>query len=111
MVACGRFCSRSDQCRGGTGYCLPLRTGVGYANRNHGREQDAAPQAGVLVKNAAALEQAEKIQVLIVDKTGTLTEGRPAVTDIVPAGSVTEHDLMQIAVTLEQGPSILWQKR
>lgn len=60
-------------------------------------------QAGVLVKNAAALEQAEKIQVLIVDKTGTLTEGRPVVTDIVPAGSITEHDLLQIAVTLEQG--------
>jgi len=60
-------------------------------------------QAGVLVKNAAALEQAEKIQVLIVDKTGTLTEGRPAITDIVPAGSTTGHDLLQIAVTLEQG--------
>ncbi len=60
-------------------------------------------QAGVLVKNAAALEQAEKIQLLIVDKTGTLTEGRPAVTDIVPAGSVTERDLLQIAVALEQG--------
>ncbi len=60
-------------------------------------------QAGVLVKNAAALEQAEKIQVLIVDKTGTLTEGRPAITDIVPAGSITKHDLLQIAVTLEQG--------
>ena len=60
-------------------------------------------QAGVLVKNAAALEQAEKIQVLVVDKTGTLTEGRPAVTDIVPAGSATEQALMQMAATLEQG--------
>jgi Cu+-exporting ATPase len=60
-------------------------------------------QAGVLVKNAAALEQAEKIQVLIVDKTGTLTEGRPAITDIVPSGSITGHDLLQLAVTLEQG--------
>ncbi|MDE2367166.1 MAG: heavy metal translocating P-type ATPase, partial [Betaproteobacteria bacterium] len=64
-------------------------------------------QTGVLVKNATALEQAEKIQFLIVDKTGTLTEGRPAVTDIVPAGSparsITERDLLQIAVTLEQG--------
>jgi P-type Cu+ transporter len=60
-------------------------------------------QAGVLVKNAAALEQAEKIQVLILDKTGTLTEGRPAVTDIVPAKSILERDLMQIAVSLEQG--------
>jgi Cu+-exporting ATPase len=60
-------------------------------------------QAGVLVKNAAALEQAEKIQVLIVDKTGTLTEGRPAVTDIVPVGSIMERDLMQIVANLEQG--------
>lgn len=60
-------------------------------------------QAGVLVKNAAALERAEKIQVLIMDKTGTLTEGKPAVTDIIPAGSVTERDLIQAASTLEQG--------
>ena len=60
-------------------------------------------QTGVLVKNAAALEHAEKIQVLIVDKTGTLTEGKPAVTDIVAAGSATEHDLLQVAATLEQG--------
>lgn len=60
-------------------------------------------QAGVLVKNAAALERAEKIQILIVDKTGTLTEGRPAVTDIIPAASVTEYALMQAASTLEQG--------
>ncbi|SFN69131.1 heavy metal translocating P-type ATPase [Nitrosospira briensis] len=60
-------------------------------------------QAGVLVKNAAALEQAEKIQVLIVDKTGTLTEGKPAVTDIVPLGAMTERALMQVAATLEQG--------
>lgn len=60
-------------------------------------------QAGILVKNAAALEHAEKIQVLIVDKTGTLTEGRPVLTDIAPASSVTERDLMQVAATLEQG--------
>jgi Cu+-exporting ATPase len=60
-------------------------------------------QAGVLVKNAAALELAEKIQVLVVDKTGTLTEGKPAITDIVAAEPTTEQALMQIAATLEQG--------
>ncbi|MBN9125656.1 MAG: copper-translocating P-type ATPase [Nitrosospira sp. 56-18] len=60
-------------------------------------------QAGVLVRNAAALELAEKIQVLVVDKTGTLTEGRPVVTDIVAAGWTTEQALMQAAATLEQG--------
>ena len=60
-------------------------------------------QVGVLVKNAAALEQAEKIQTLIVDKTGTLTEGKPVVTNIVPEGPITKHDLMQVSATLEQG--------
>lgn len=60
-------------------------------------------QSGVLVKNAAALEHAEKIQTLIVDKTGTLTEGQPEVTDIVPAGSLHAQDLLLIAASLEQG--------
>ncbi|HET7061103.1 MAG TPA: heavy metal translocating P-type ATPase, partial [Nitrosospira sp.] len=60
-------------------------------------------QAGVLVKNAAALEHAEKIRTLIVDKTGTLTEGEPTVTDVIPVGGTAEHDLIQTAATLEQG--------
>ncbi|WP_425412339.1 heavy metal translocating P-type ATPase [Nitrosomonas mobilis] len=60
-------------------------------------------QEGILVKNAAALELAEKIQVLIVDKTGTLTEGHPVVTNIVTTGSINESELLQIAASLEQG--------
>lgn len=60
-------------------------------------------QAGILVKNAAALEHAEKIRVLIADKTGTLTEGKPIITDVIPLGSITEYALLQIAATLEQG--------
>lgn len=60
-------------------------------------------QVGVLVKNAAALEQAEKIQTIVLDKTGTLTEGNPVVTNIVPVGGITKHDLVQISATLEQG--------
>ena len=60
-------------------------------------------QVGVLVKNAAALEHAEKIQTIIVDKTGTLTEGKPEVTDIVPIESISTQDLLQIAASLEQG--------
>jgi Cu+-exporting ATPase len=60
-------------------------------------------QAGVLVKNAAALEHAEKIQTLIVDKTGTLTEGKPSITDVIPAGQIGERNLLEIATTLEQG--------
>ena len=58
---------------------------------------------GVLVKNAAALERAGKLQTLIVDKTGTLTEGKPLVTDVTPAVGSDETALLQLAATLEQG--------
>jgi len=60
-------------------------------------------QAGVLVKNAAALEQAEKIRTLILDKTGTLTEGKPVVTDVLPADGVSERELVALAASLESG--------
>ncbi len=62
-------------------------------------------RAGILVRNAAALELAGRIDWLAVDKTGTLTEGRPAVTDIVPAHGTSEHDLIALALALEQGSS------
>ncbi|MDD5296662.1 MAG: heavy metal translocating P-type ATPase [Rhodocyclaceae bacterium] len=58
---------------------------------------------GILVKNAAALELAEKVQVLAVDKTGTLTEGRPVVADILPAQGVPAAELLRLAAGLEQG--------
>ena len=60
-------------------------------------------QVGVLVKNAVALEQAEKIRTLIVDKTGTLTEGKPVVTDVVAAPGIAERDLIAAAASLESG--------
>jgi P-type Cu+ transporter len=60
-------------------------------------------RAGVLIKNAQALELAENIQVLAVDKTGTLTEGKPVVTDLLPVAGVTEQDLLHLAASLEQG--------
>lgn len=60
-------------------------------------------KAGILVKDAQALELAEKIRVLAVDKTGTLTQGKPVVTDIVPAAAGNVDDLLQVAASLEQG--------
>jgi Cu+-exporting ATPase len=60
-------------------------------------------QVGVLVKNAVALERAEKIRTLIVDKTGTLTEGKPVVTDVVPAAGFSATDLVAAAASLESG--------
>jgi Cu+-exporting ATPase len=59
-------------------------------------------QAGVLIKNAEALERMEKIDTIVVDKTGTLTEGKPAVTAIVPAEGVEEAELLRLAASLEQ---------
>ncbi len=56
---------------------------------------------GVLIKNAEALERFEKVDTLVVDKTGTLTEGRPKVTAIGPAGALLETDLLRLAATLE----------
>ncbi|MBP7482317.1 MAG: heavy metal translocating P-type ATPase, partial [Lacunisphaera sp.] len=59
-------------------------------------------QAGVLVKNAEALELLEKVEWLVVDKTGTLTEGRPKLTDVLPAESVTETELLRLVASLER---------
>jgi len=59
-------------------------------------------QAGVLIKNAEALEHMEKVDTIIVDKTGTLTEGRPAVTAIVPAAGFTEDEALRLAASVER---------
>ena len=60
-------------------------------------------RAGMLVKNAEALELAERIAVLAVDKTGTLTEGAPAVTEVEPAPGWSRAALLGLAAALEQG--------
>ncbi|MDP1616603.1 heavy metal translocating P-type ATPase [Phenylobacterium sp.] len=59
-------------------------------------------QAGVLIKNAEALERLEKIDTLVIDKTGTLTEGRPAVTAIRPAPGQDEAEVLRLAASLER---------
>jgi Cu+-exporting ATPase len=59
-------------------------------------------QAGVLIKNAEALERMEKIDTLVVDKTGTLTEGKPKVVAIVPAEGFNETDILRLAATVER---------
>jgi Cu+-exporting ATPase len=59
-------------------------------------------QSGVLVRNAAALERAGRIGVLAVDKTGTLTEGRPSVVAVVPAPGLASDLVVRIAAALEQ---------
>ncbi len=58
--------------------------------------------AGVLIKSAESLERMEKVDTLVVDKTGTLTEGKPRVTSVVPAAGLTADDLLKLAASLER---------
>ncbi|MFL5219236.1 MAG: heavy metal translocating P-type ATPase [Microvirga sp.] len=59
-------------------------------------------QAGVLIKNAEALERMERIDTLVVDKTGTLTEGKPAVTAVVAAEGFSEAEILRLAASVER---------
>ena len=59
-------------------------------------------QAGVLIKNAEALERMEKVDTLVVDKTGTLTEGRPKVVAVAPAADFEESEALRLAASVEQ---------
>ncbi|MFC3068334.1 heavy metal translocating P-type ATPase [Phenylobacterium soli] len=76
------------------GLATPMSIMVGVGRGAH---------AGVLIKNAEALERFEKIDTLVVDKTGTLTEGRPAVTQIAPAAGFDQPGLLRLAASLERG--------
>ena len=57
---------------------------------------------GILIKNAASLEQLRKINTLVVDKTGTLTQGHPTLTQIIPGGHWQENELLNLAASLER---------
>ena len=59
-------------------------------------------QEGVLVKNAEALERLEKVTTLVVDKTGTLTEGKPKLMDVLPTGGFDAKEFLRLAASLEQ---------
>jgi Cu+-exporting ATPase len=59
-------------------------------------------QAGVLIKNAQALERMERVDTLVIDKTGTLTEGKPKVVAVVPAAGVDETELLSLAARVER---------
>ncbi|MEI3856259.1 MULTISPECIES: copper-transporting P-type ATPase [unclassified Ensifer] len=75
------------------GLATPMSIMVGVGRGAH---------LGVLIKNAEALERFEKVDTLVVDKTGTLTEGKPKVTEIVAVSGVSEADLLRLAATLER---------
>lgn len=71
---------------------MSLTTGVGKGAEN-----------GILIRSGEALQIAQKLQTIVFDKTGTITEGKPSLTDIVPLGSYKVDELLQIAASIEQG--------
>jgi Cu+-exporting ATPase len=75
------------------GLATPMSIMVGVGRGAH---------SGILIKNAGAIELMEKVTTLVVDKTGTLTEGKPRVTKIVTAGGMSEEDLLVAAAAAEQ---------
>ncbi len=75
------------------GLATPMSIGVGIGKGAH---------AGVLIKSAEALERMEKVDTLVVDKTGTLTEGKPKITAIVTANNLKETDVLALGASLEQ---------
>jgi Cu+-exporting ATPase len=75
------------------GLATPMSIGVGVGK---------GAGAGVLIKSAEALERMEKVNTLVVDKTGTLTEGKPKVTAIVPAVGLSESEILPLAASLER---------
>jgi Cu+-exporting ATPase len=75
------------------GLATPMSIGIGIGK---------GAGAGVLIKSAEALERMEKVDTLVVDKTGTLTEGKPKVTVIVPASGMAEPEILSLAAGLER---------
>ena len=75
------------------GLATPMSIGVGIGK---------GAGAGVLIKSAEALERMEKVDTLVVDKTGTLTEGKPRVTRIISAGGLDESQTLRFAASLER---------
>lgn len=75
------------------GLATPMSIMVGVGRGAH---------EGILVKNAEALETLEKVDTIVVDKTGTLTEGKPRLTKIIPAQGIEEQEVLLLAASLEQ---------
>lgn len=71
---------------------MSLTTGIGKGAEN-----------GILIRSGEALQIAQKLKTIVMDKTGTITEGKPSLTDIVPLGKFTKEELLLISASIEEG--------
>ncbi|WP_410514656.1 copper-translocating P-type ATPase [Paenibacillus sp. BR2-3] len=71
---------------------MSLTTGIGKG-----------AESGILIRSGEALQIAEKLNTIVLDKTGTITEGKPSLTDIIPAGSLAESEILRLGASIEQG--------
>ncbi|WP_240697368.1 copper-translocating P-type ATPase [Sporolactobacillus sp. THM19-2] len=71
---------------------MSLTTGIGKGAEN-----------GILIRSGEALQIAQKLETIVMDKTGTITEGRPSLTDIIPLGSFSKEEVLLITASIEQG--------
>ena len=76
------------------GLATPMSIMVGIGRGAH---------SGILIRDAEALERMESIDTLVIDKTGTLTEGKPKVVGIIPAQGIDEDELLRLAASVERG--------
>ncbi len=91
MVAAVSVLIIACPCALGLATPMSIMVGVGRGARD-----------GVLIRNAEALERFEKVDTLLIDKTGTLTEGKPAVTAIQPRADFAEEDILRLAASVER---------
>ena len=82
-------------------YRLPVRARPRHAGVDHGGVGRGA-RAGILVRNAAALERLEKVDTLVLDKTGTLTEGKPRLIAVIAAAAIDEANCCDLAASVER---------
>jgi len=87
---------------GGADHCMPLRARAGDTDCDHGGDGARGPRRRA-DQEREALELMEKVDTLVIDKTGTLTDGKPRVASLITTTGWNENDLLRLVASLEQG--------
>ena len=94
--------ARAGERRGRPDHRVPVRARPRDADGDHGRHRPWRRRSACSIKNAEALERFEKVDTLVVDKTGTLTEGKPALVNVIALAPFAENEVLRLAAAIEQ---------